>query len=261
MCRATILVVVTASCLFTGVQSSFAGANVGAQVVISAADAQGDTVTYSISLSSAVKTRVVDLMFQLPEGLEFVSWENGDFIDNPLTIGPTFHEPTRRLLVALAVRGRPPVTDSSGEIGTLTFRRLGTDSSSVSLLEANLVDHRHHKDSLISPGSPMKLAPRVAPGEIFPIRFALHTARPNPVGPSTIVAFDVPRPGSNVEIKIYNVEGRLVRTLVDDRRTPGYYSEPWDLKNDGGRSVAPGVYFCRMEAGDFRDTKKVVLLR
>jgi hypothetical protein len=261
MRRTTIVLTVIVWCVLSGVKSAWAGANVGAQVSVSASQVQGDTTACTISLSSAVKTRVIDLMFRLPEGLEFLSWESGGFFDNPLTIGPTFHEPTRRLLVALAVRGRHPVTDSSGEVGTLTFRRTGADSATVNLVEAILVDHQHCKDSLISPGSPLKLAPRVEPGEPFPIRFALHTPRPNPVGPRTVVAFDIPQPGTDVEIKIYNVRGRLVRTLVDERRVPGYYSEPWDLKNDAGRSIAPGVYFCRMEAGDFKDTKKLVLLR
>jgi flagellar hook assembly protein FlgD len=56
------------------------------------------------------------------------------------------------------------------------------------------------------------------------------------------------------------VNGRLVRSLVDGQRAAGDHSVSWDLRNDDGRPVAPGIYFCRMEAGAFRDTKKVVLL-
>jgi len=66
---------------------------------------------------------------------------------------------------------------------------------------------------------------------------------------------------SDVRIRIYDVQGRVVRTLADSHRAAGYYSEVWDLTNAAGQRVAPGVYFCRMEAGSFRDTKKVVLLQ
>jgi flagellar hook assembly protein FlgD len=76
-----------------------------------------------------------------------------------------------------------------------------------------------------------------------------------------VISFEIPSPGAQVNLRVFDVTGRLVRTLVNERRAAGYYWEPWDLTNDGGRTVAPGVYFCRMEAGNFRDTKKLVLLR
>jgi hypothetical protein len=90
---------------------------------------------------------------------------------------------------------------------------------------------------------------------------AVRVPSPNPASPSTAVSFDVPTPGAAVSIRVYDVNGRLVRSLVDGQRAAGYHSAAWDLRNEEGRPVASGVYFCRMEAGAFRDTKKVVLLQ
>jgi len=163
--------------------------------------------------------------------------------------------------VALAVKGRQPVVASSGEVGRLRFLRTGADSVGPDLVEAILVDDQHRKDALVSPGIPVKSAGSYRPAVPLPVRFALHTARPNPMRVGTVVTFDIPNPGAEVKIKIYDVGGRVVRTILDTYRPPGYYSESWDLKNTRGRRVAPGIYFCRMEAGKFKDVKKMVLLR
>ena len=77
----------------------------------------------------------------------------------------------------------------------------------------------------------------------------------------TTVRFEIPRPGARVNVRIYDVQGRAVRTLANEHKAAGYYFEAWDLVDDHGLRVAPGIYFCRMVAGDFKATKKIVLLR
>ena len=247
-------------CLCALHDSAHAGLNAGAQVSFSEATVRGDTLECDVFVTSAVKTRVVDLMFRPPEGVEFVSWEDGDFFSAPLRIGPTFHEPSRRLLVALAVRGKQLVTEPSGNLGTLTVQRTAPGDLPPTLLEAVLVDDGHHKDLAVAGD-----LPRQSPGHRettpLPARLALHPASPNPAGPNTVVRFDIPEPGASVTITIYDVAGRVVRILTDGRRSAGYFSETWDLKNNRGLQVAPGLYFCRMEAGEFRDTRKIVVLR
>ena len=66
---------------------------------------------------------------------------------------------------------------------------------------------------------------------------------------------------AQVRLRIYDVSGRLVRTLVDGARGTGEHFERWNGTDSSGRSVASGVYFYRLEAGSFVETKKMVLLR
>ena len=83
---------------------------------------------------------------------------------------------------------------------------------------------------------------------------------PNPFNPSTTIQFGLAAQG-RVTISIYDVSGRLVRTLIDGPRSPGLYKETWDGRNAGGGAVASGVYFYRLRAGTFSETKKMVLTR
>lgn len=94
-----------------------------------------------------------------------------------------------------------------------------------------------------------------------PDAFALRANVPNPFNPTTTIAYDVPQSGGDVSIAIYDVSGRLVRTLVDEHRSAGRYSAQWNGDDDAGWPVASGVYFYRMQAGPFHETRKMVLLK
>jgi flagellar hook assembly protein FlgD len=95
----------------------------------------------------------------------------------------------------------------------------------------------------------------------MPQAFALGQNVPNPFNPSTTIYYDVPAGGGNVSLRIYDVSGRLVRVLVDGHQAEGSRSVTWDGTGDRGTSLASGVYFYRMSAPGFDDTKKMVLLR
>jgi len=94
-----------------------------------------------------------------------------------------------------------------------------------------------------------------------PASFALHPNLPNPFNPITTIHYDVPAPGADVNISIYDVSGRLIRSLVKDHRGAGTWSVQWNGDNDRGQSVASGVYFYRMRAGEFDRAAKMVLLK
>jgi hypothetical protein len=83
---------------------------------------------------------------------------------------------------------------------------------------------------------------------------------PNPFNPTTRIAFGLSEPG-HVSLRIYDVAGRLVRTLAEGNRPAANYAEVWDGKDTSGRAVASGIYFCRLDAGSFSQTKKMILLR
>jgi hypothetical protein len=91
-------------------------------------------------------------------------------------------------------------------------------------------------------------------------RTSLHPNVPNPFNPTTTIAYDL-HVASAVAIVVYDVRGRVVRTLVDDVKPPGRYTIVWDGSNDSGAPVATGIYFCRMAASDFAQIRKLVLLK
>jgi ligand-binding sensor domain-containing protein len=87
------------------------------------------------------------------------------------------------------------------------------------------------------------------------LTFVLSQNYPNPFNPTTTIAFDLPK-ASNVSLKVYNILGEEVATLVSDRLSAGSYSYEWDASN-----LASGVYLYRLQAGDFVETRKMVVMR
>jgi len=84
---------------------------------------------------------------------------------------------------------------------------------------------------------------------------------PNPFNPQTSIEFTV-KNRAPVVLKVYNVAGQLVRTLVNDTREPGIvHAITWDGRNDAGQSVSSGVYFYKLVTTGFTQTKKMVLLK
>jgi hypothetical protein len=89
----------------------------------------------------------------------------------------------------------------------------------------------------------------------------LRQNRPNPFNPTTTIEFQVKHTG-HVSLKIYNVAGQLVRTLVDEQVSAGsLQTAQWRGVNDAGQSVSSGVYFYKLVTNDFTMTKKMVLLK
>jgi len=93
-----------------------------------------------------------------------------------------------------------------------------------------------------------------------PLAFRLVGAFPNPFNPSTTIRFDLPR-SSQVELMIYDVAGRRVRTLVRETREAGPHEVTWRGLDERGRPVVSGVYFCRLRAGNQEETSRVTLLK
>ena len=90
--------------------------------------------------------------------------------------------------------------------------------------------------------------------------FALHHNYPNPFNPFTTVRYDLPE-DAMVNITIYNMMGRQVRTLISRHQSAGYQSVQWNATNDARSPVSAGIYLYIIQAGEFRQNKKMVLLK
>jgi hypothetical protein len=97
--------------------------------------------------------------------------------------------------------------------------------------------------------------------KVIPAEFALHQNYPNPFNPTTTIDFDLPEK-SHVTLRVYDISGRVVQVLLDRvLMDPGEQSSSWDGTTSDGRSAPSGVYLCRIEAGPFSQTRRLVLLR
>ena len=83
---------------------------------------------------------------------------------------------------------------------------------------------------------------------------------PNPFNPTTTIDYYAQQ-GGIVEIKIFNVKGELIKTLVSEHKQPGNYSTVWDGKNNRGSKLLSGVYFYTLRTGDNTSSKKMVMLK
>ncbi len=99
-----------------------------------------------------------------------------------------------------------------------------------------------------------------APLAAGPASFALGQNFPNPFARATSIAFSLPAPG-DVDLRVYDVQGRLVRTLVQGARSAGRHEVTWDGADEGGRAAASGVYFYRLHAAGRQADRKLLMLR
>jgi len=96
--------------------------------------------------------------------------------------------------------------------------------------------------------------------KLLPKIFSLDQNYPNPFNPSTIINFALPQ-AYDVSLEIYNILGQKVTTLIACHMEAGYHSVKWDGKNPMGQEVASGVYFYKIKAGEYTNSKKMLLLK
>jgi pimeloyl-ACP methyl ester carboxylesterase len=92
----------------------------------------------------------------------------------------------------------------------------------------------------------------------LPKKFSLSQNYPNPFNPSTTIEYQIPNVGTQnfVSLRVYDILGREVATLVNEQKPAGAYNVQWNAKD-----LTSGVYFYRLEAGSYNETKKLILLR
>jgi hypothetical protein len=94
-------------------------------------------------------------------------------------------------------------------------------------------------------------------GSQFTVHSPIHTTQEKAVDSSQFVVHNL----IHTTLKIYNILGQLVRTLVDEPKRPGNYEMIWDGKDDRGKDVASGIYFCKLTAGSYQKMRKMVLIK
>lgn len=93
-----------------------------------------------------------------------------------------------------------------------------------------------------------------------PAKFSLSQNYPNPFNPMTTIEYSLPEQ-SQVKLEVFNVLGQRVKTLADVVQPAGRHRMVWDGKDAQGKDVASGIYFYRLQAGEFTDSKRMVILK
>jgi len=195
-----------------------------------------------------VKGLTAELEF---EGLEFLSARLSDEMSVPVADVFFWSNATSHgVQVDAAVLGTDVTIGGSGDVVLFSFRVLdetySVDFTSATLRGAANEDLTAELEGLSS--------------DLVPVAFKLVQNNPNPFNPVTRIAYHVPSE-SRVTIRVFDVTGRLVATLVDGVVEPGRHAAVWNGTNDRGESVSSGVYFCTMETPDYRGSHKMTLLK
>jgi hypothetical protein len=99
-----------------------------------------------------------------------------------------------------------------------------------------------------------------APGAEIPATYALEQNYPNPFNPTTTITYRLPEQ-RDVTLVVYNILGQVVKSLVQNVQPAGNYAVRWDGTNDRGTGVSSGMYIYRLKAGNFVQSKKMMMLR
>jgi flagellar hook assembly protein FlgD len=105
-----------------------------------------------------------------------------------------------------------------------------------------------------------KATPTSVGNEFLPVTLNLFQNYPNPFNPSTVISYSIPNV-SYVSLKIYDILGREVKTLINSEQNIGIHNVQWNGDNNYGNKVSSGIYLYRIEAGNFIMTKKMILLK
>ncbi len=146
----------------------------------------------------------------------------------------------------------------AGEGALVNLRAKGSDLSSIKIAKAVFVDRDAVPLTLELSG---ELNLEMAKGDAStPERFSLSQNYPNPFNPETEISYALPN-ACHVELLVYNLLGQKVRTLLDEHQAAGHKTIHWDGTDEKGSKVASGIYFYRIQAGEFTNARKMILMK
>jgi hypothetical protein len=226
----------------------------------------GETGTIELAAENAVDLGAYEFVLRYDSSkLRLVGVENGDFLastgNSSVLLGPKEHENSVRF--GAFSFGSNPGASGTGLLAKVNLEVLECGQCELSVEKA-LLAGKSGTDADVSGEIENLLFLTCAVTDVADggekVAYALDRSIPNPFAGYTAIRFGLANPG-RISLRIFSVDGRLVRTLVDEARPAGYYIERWDGLNDGGRPVPSGVYFYAVTAGDFKQSKKMLLLK
>ena len=152
-----------------------------------------------------------------------------------------------------SMKGDGESAQGEGRVVEVTFKAIDTPlPSDFQIAEGILVDLEGNIDEIQN----------VEIGDLraVPQEFGLDQNVPNPFNPSTTIGYQLPEQ-AHAKLVIYNVLGQEVRTLVDEALDAGFYTTNWDSRDQHGRKLASGIYIYRIQAGNYAQIRRMMLLK
>ncbi|MDA0744973.1 MAG: T9SS type A sorting domain-containing protein [bacterium] len=142
----------------------------------------------------------------------------------------------------------------NGDVVTLTFKVLREfeDNARFEIAQGVVFDPNQLSNPAVTLGA--------LSVESTPTEFALNQNFPNPFNPETTIKYQLAE-SAPVQLRIYNIVGQVVRTLVSEQQAAGRYQIRWNGTDDRGMAVSSGIYFYQVSAGKFQDVKRLMLLK
>jgi hypothetical protein len=185
-----------------------------------------------------------------------------DYLHEPLVIPARVDDAKKTIMVALAATGGVVTGSAQGVLGALVVE--GTIvPHSIQIVEAAILDGNRRLVPVVESGvlaSGGTASEELAPSLVEIRETKLYQSYPNPSNPVTTISFSL-KDRCAVTLRIFDVSGHIVRTLVSEELDPDVHRVIWDGRDQRGTRVSSGIYFYRLEAGGFVDQKKLVVLK
>jgi len=213
----------------------------------------------NINVWADLKTSIAGVQFKIAYDPQQLSFSHPQLTSRSSSFDTVFYKDDGKgsLTIVSFSFGKNPIGVGQGNILTLPVvvkSDFDKEKLQLSLKEAILAD-------------PTAVVIPVDKGEVvLPKLFSLGQNYPNPFNPTTTIRFEIgigggPQQSVQTSLKVYNILGQRVKTLVDEPKSPGVYYQTWDGKDEQGNKVSSGVYFYQLRAGGYNQTKKMVLLK
>jgi len=210
---------------------------------------------FAIPIQIDLKGKLISAEFSIRFDPHILQFKAIEFSNTMKNFNTEYHLTPGELNVALA--GTHSIT-SIDELARIKFEILEQKDLAESIIELKEVKLN---EEMITANI---LNHQVSFNPTLPSTMALHQNYPNPFNPQTTVQFEIPFTGKHivkVELRIYNLQGELIRTLINEEKSPGIYQLYWDGLDEAGNNVATGIYLYRIRAGEFDATKKMILIK
>jgi len=185
------------------------------------------------------------------ESLRYLGWRENRGLEFTSMVAPIENENESTLFIA--VSGLQDVNSSEVKLGEIVFATDGVEEAANPELPLKFGE-------IMDSNGRIKLLKGVDFKKTPAYRDFLASNYPNPFNPTTTIEYSISK-DSWVNLSIYNVNGQLVRTLVNEYQKSNKYKVVWDGKNNNGNQVSSGVYFYKIVTDGFVQSKKLIVLR